>query len=385
LDVIMENRLIVGLHKDQCGRVDPYLQVYRRILEYNGIGNVFLEASQPDFWEIVAKLDLIIFHWVYIDRDQQMAESLIPVIEKEMKIKCFPNWSTFWHYNSKIKQYYLLKNHDFPVIETYIFWERDEAEKWIDGVEFPLIFKLNRGALSQDVVLVNDRRQAKRLISHMFGKGIVPGGVPGSRDYHSRRSNLCRTIRHKAWILKKKVQGDYTELWWQKEKNYIFFQKFLPHNLHTTRVTIIGDRAFAFNIQTVEGDFRAYDMEQIDLDRRKININCIKIAFNISNTLSFQCMAYDFLFNENNEPQICEMGYTSYAMDIYKCAGYWDSGLDWHEGHFWPQYLQLIDLLDLPELRQPQIDVKFCSAPLKVNTKLCSKGKIKMISPFRGS
>ncbi|MFC1816271.1 hypothetical protein ACFL0M_10090 [Thermodesulfobacteriota bacterium] len=354
----MKEKMLVGLHKDQYGRFDPYLRIYEHILDYNGIKHLRLEASQPGFWEIVAKLDLIIFHWVYIDRDQQMAETLIPIIEKEMQIKCFPNWDTSWHYNNKITQYYLLKSLDFPVIKSYIFWEKDVAEKWIDGVEFPLIFKLNRGALSQDVVLVNDRRQAKRLISRMFGKGIMPGGVPGSHDFYSRRSNLYRTIRHKAWILKKKVQGDYTELWWQKEKNYILFQKFLPENPHTTRVTIIGNSAFAFNIQTVEDDFRAYDMEKIDFDRRKINIDCIKIAFKISNTLGFQCMAYDFLFNENNEPQVCEMGYTSYAMDIYKCAGYWDSTLNWHEGHFWPQYFQLIVLLDLPDLKQPQIDIK---------------------------
>ena len=67
-------------------------------------------------------------------------------------------------------------------------------------------------------------------------------------------------------------------------------------------------------------------------------------------------LAYDFLFNGNNDPQICEMGYTSYAMDLYNCPGYWDTSLNWHKGHFWPQYLQLKDLLNLPELMQPHIN-----------------------------
>ena len=69
-------------------------------------------------------------------------------------------------------------------------------------------------------------------------------------------------------------------------------------------------------------------------------------------------MAYDFLFTDENKPQLCEMGYTSYALDVYNCPGYLDSALNWHEGHFWPQYFQLVDLLDIPDLIQPQIDIR---------------------------
>ena len=353
----MDRDLIVGLHRDQYGRFDPYLQIYEHILDHNGIKHLRLEASQPDFWKTVATLDLIIFHWVYIDRDQQMAECLIPTIEKDMGIQCFPNWRTFWHYNSKIKQYYLLKNHNLPVIESFIFWDKSEAKKWIDCAQFPAVFKLSRGALSQDVLLVKDKRHALSLTSRMFGRGIKPGRVPGSCNYRNSRSNLYRKVKYEAWILKKKFGKQHIEYWWQKDKNYVFFQEFLAGNSHTTRVTVIGDRAFAFNIKTVKGDFRAYDMQAVDFDPKAIDIECIRIAFRISNTLGFQCMAYDFLFTRENEPKVCEMGYTSYALDIYKCPGYWDSSLSWYEGHFWPQYFQLMDLLPCLQLKQPKIDV----------------------------
>ena len=353
----MNNNLFVGIHKDSCGRVDPYSRIYEKIMDHNRINHIRLEGSQPDFWEIVSKLNLIIFHWVYIDRDRQMGDALIPVIEKEMKIECFPNWSSFWHYNNKIKQYYLLKGCGFPAIESYVFWEKQEALKWMDHVDFPIVFKLSRGALSQDVVLIKNKEQAKRLIGKMFNKGIRPGNLP--EPGAGRFNGLYKKIRHTGWSLKQQILNRHMESRWQKEKNYVFFQNFLPGNSYTTRITTIGNRAFGFNIKTVKGDFRAYDMQQIDAEPGNIDIKCIKIAFEISSRLGFQCMAYDFLFDHNKQPQICEMGYTSYAVDIYNCPGYWDVSLNWCEGNFWPQYFQLIDLLKLPDLKQPLIDFDF--------------------------
>ena len=66
-------------------------------------------------------------------------------------------------------------------------------------------------------------------------------------------------------------------------------------------------------------------------------------------------MAYDFLRTQNNELQFCEISYTYSDFAIYNCPGYWDSALTWHEGHYWPQYFQLMDALNLPGLKQPQV------------------------------
>jgi glutathione synthase/RimK-type ligase-like ATP-grasp enzyme len=354
--------MLVGIHKDENGRIDPYLRIYEAVLDYNGIRHVRIEASQPDFWEVVSSFDLIVFHWVYVDRDQQMAETLIPVIENEMGVKCFPNWNTFWHYNNKIKQYYLLKNHRIPVIESYIFWEEDVAKKWIEQAPFPLVFKLSKGALSQDVRLLRSKEQAKELTSRMFGKGIRPGCLNFSNN--SIFTKGLRMARHLCWVMKQKLRAEYVEQRWQVEKGYIFFQRFLPDNDFTTRIVVIGDRAFGFTVRNNENDFRAFDMQKVDCDREKVDLRCVKKAFQISSRLGFQCMAYDFLFDEGGKPRVCEMGYTSYALDLYNCPGYWDIRLSWHDGHFWPQYCQLVDLLGLRQLKQPEIDFERLSTKL---------------------
>ena len=67
-------------------------------------------------------------------------------------------------------------------------------------------------------------------------------------------------------------------------------------------------------------------------------------------------MAYDFLINENREPEFCEISYTYLSRAIYNCPGYWDMEMNWHEGHWWPEHLHLIDTLGFPNLKVPELD-----------------------------
>jgi glutathione synthase/RimK-type ligase-like ATP-grasp enzyme len=270
-----------------------------------------------------------------------------------MKIPCFPNWKTSWHFDDKIKQYYLLRLHGFPIIDSYIFWEKDEALKWIESAQMPVIFKLKRGAGSNNVILVENKSNAKRLIKKMFGKGIKSGRISDKNSLQQRYSTPYRKLRHLGGDLLRGVRGEYEPLFWQVDKNYVLFQKFLPNNSFDTRVSIIGERAFAFRRFNRKNDFRASGSGNIDYDKDEVDKRAIQIAFRISERLNFQSMSYDFLVNEKKELEICEISYTYVDYAVYDCPGFWDKDLSWHEGHFWPQYCQLMDALGLPHLKQP--------------------------------
>jgi glutathione synthase/RimK-type ligase-like ATP-grasp enzyme len=177
--------------------------------------------------------------------------------------------------------------------------------------------------------------------------------LPAKRGFSCKRHlNALKRILRQG---RDRLLGQWHEQRWQREREYIYFQKFLPGNEFTTRVTVIGNRAFGFIICNAKEDFRAYDMQLIDHSPRCLNLDCIRIAFDISKTLGFQCMSYDFLFGEGGEPLVCEMGYTAQAHDIFKCKGFYDQDEIWHEGHYWPQYCQLLDLLE-DGFQQPEID-----------------------------
>jgi glutathione synthase/RimK-type ligase-like ATP-grasp enzyme len=347
----------VGIYNQHLGGLHrAYLQRYERILQFNGIECVWLDANREEFWEVVSKLDLFIYQWEHYDKPKQIALTIIPIIEQEMKIPCFPDWKTSWHFDDKIRQYFLLKQHGFPVVESYIYWRKEEALRWLEAARMPLVFKLKCGAGSSNVGLVIQKSEARQLISKMFDKGIHSGKIVNGNSLYTKEFFTYKKLRRRVGDILGKIRGEYEPLYWQIEKDYVFFQRFLPNNQFDTRVSIIGDRAFAFRRFNRENDFRASGSGNIDYDISKIDRRSLEIAFRISKELGFQSMSYDFLMNEKKELEICEISYTYVDYAVYDCPGFWDKDLNWQEGHFWPQYCQLVDVLKLPSLKQPLLN-----------------------------
>jgi hypothetical protein len=141
-----------------------------------------------------------------------------------------------------------------------------------------------------------------------------------------------------------------------REKGYIYFQDFIPNNDSDTRVTVIGDRAFAFIRNVRRGDFRASGSGDIVYDPHRIQLKCLEIAFEVTRKVGSQSMAFDFVIGANQQPLILEVSYCYAAQAVYSCPGHWDAELNWHEGHIWPQDAILIDLLnDVDRSRQYSI------------------------------
>ena len=99
-------------------------------------------------------------------------------------------------------------------------------------------------------------------------------------------------------------------------------------------------------------DFRASGSGNWDLDRNNIDIRTVELALRVSKELKFQSMAYDVLFDEKGEPQICEMSWT-YPDDPE--VGYWDENLNWHDMNFLPPYFHLKNALNLEDFKHPDI------------------------------
>ena len=349
--------MIVGIYDYKDGDFPLYLQRYETILDFNGIENIRLNVNNPDFWSKVEKLDLFIYHWIGTYNHHQLAPILLHIVEDVLKVKCFPNSVTCWHYDDKVRESYLLERYKFPIVPSWTFWDKKSATDWLQNAEFPLVFKLKGGASSVNVVLVKDKRYAKRLVNEMFGKGIISGFVPGTfslrvkdEGFFQMSKRLIRKILEDTG-LKDKSPLEIVH------RNYIYFQKFLPSNNFDTRVTIIGKRAFGARRYNRKGDFRASGSGLADFHHNDIDNQCIKIAFKISKKLNFQTMSYDFLYDENNQPLVSEISYTSPDWSVFSSPGYWDENLEFHEGRLWPQYCILSDLLKLPSLKQPEMKI----------------------------
>jgi len=342
----------IGIIKDINTDKNKYIYYYQLVLDYNSIDHKIVDVNSNEFFSEIKNIDHLIFRWGHYDSDRQLAHTLLPIIEYNLGINCFPNQHTCWHFDDKVRQYYLMKAYGYPFIDSFIFWDKISALKWIATATFPLVFKLKGGAGSKNVHLIKSRQKAIIIVKRIFTKGISQNNID------KNTFSLKRYIRHLGGMLLRKIAGEQAGDTWQKEKNYILFQKYLPNNDFDTRVTTIGKRAFAFRRFNRSNDFRASGSGKIDHDISKIDVRCIQKALEISISMKFQTMAYDFIYNETKEPECCEISYTYQDNFIFNCPGYWDENLEFHEGHFLPEYFHVMDLLNVPNLKHP-LNIKF--------------------------
>ena len=292
--------------------------------------------------------DVLLWHHSHSKpRDILFAKQLLFSIQQSGKV-VFPDFNTGWHFNDKVAQKYLLETVSAPLVPSYVFYSKKDALVWVEQNEFPKVFKLRGGAGSANVKLVRTRSEALKIIKKAFGKGF--------RQYEPLTNLKERWRKYRNGLTDlndvfKGVLRFYKEPEFSKtigyERGYVYFQDFIPNNDFDIRVIVIGKRAFALKRMVRAGDFRASGSGNMKFEKSEFDERCIQMAFDTSEKLKTQCLAYDFIFDGYNNPLIVEVSY-GFAVDAYDpCPGYWDENLSWHEGKFIPQNWMLEDLIVL--------------------------------------
>lgn len=331
----------IGIHHD---RDRAFSEKWREFLVARGAEVVVLDLLAKDALRQARGCDGIMWRWFHYQEDKQSASIILHTIENYLRIPVFPSVATAWHFDDKVAQYYLLAALEAPQPEAWVFWEKERAAQWAREARYPMVFKLAAGAGSSNVLKVDAPAEAERLIGRMFDRGIFPMTMNEYRPPvlpRTRREAKARALRvaDAAMHIATGEMPRLPEYWWKPEKGYAFFQEFLPGNAFDTRVTVIGERAFAFRRMNRPGDFRASGSGNIDYAPAGIDPECLRIAFDVSQRSGFQAMAYDFLYKDG-KPVICEISYTFVDKAVYDCPGQWDTQLNWHPGNRWPQDVQ---------------------------------------------
>jgi glutathione synthase/RimK-type ligase-like ATP-grasp enzyme len=345
----------IGLLLNSNNRLCSYSEKFKEIIIRNNIPFVLIDPNSGSLFDEIKECTHLLFRHSQGDTDILIYETIFNIVQNIHNLKCFPNFETFWIYENKVKEYYLLKSHNFPIIDSHIFWNYNHAESFIKETQFPIVAKLPKGSSSSNVVIVNSIDDGKKIINQVFKRGVKTSGLHISSNLTSL--SKLGIFKYGRALLKSSLlnfgllrdKADYPE--WQIQKDSILFQKFLPDNSFDTRVTVIGNRAFAFRRFVRKNDFRASGSGNFNMDPDKIDTRCLEIAFNISKKLNFNTMAYDFIYNEDKIPYINEISYCFIDWIVQSCPGYWDDNLLWHNGHNWPQYCQLSDFLLIDDLK----------------------------------
>jgi len=104
-------------------------------------------------------------------RDLLIAKPILFSIEQAGKI-VFPDLKTNWHFDDKLGQKYLFESLNIPFVQSFAFFNKQDARQWVEHAEFPVVFKLRTGAGSFNVKLVKTKSDAINLIKTAFSRGF---------------------------------------------------------------------------------------------------------------------------------------------------------------------------------------------------------------------
>ena len=304
----------------------------------NGIDYKIVNAYANDIIKQIDDCDIFLWHHSHaIYEDVIVAKKLLFALEQSGTI-VYPNFNTGWHFDDKVAQKYLLEAIDAPIVPSYVFYNKKDAKAWAKMTTYPKVFKLKGGAGASNVKLVKNQAEALKLINQAFGKGFAQFDRLNNlkERYNKYRSGQDSLLGISKGVGRLVITPNFAKQQ-PPEKGYAYFQDFIPNNDYDIRVIVIDGKAFAIKRLVRENDFRASGSGSIIYKKSDIDLRCIELAFNISDRLNSQCLAYDFVFNLDNKPLIVEISY-GFSVKAYDfCLGYWDNHMRWNQDQFNPQ------------------------------------------------
>jgi hypothetical protein len=341
--------LIIAIHLSLQEHPDSYAPRWITALENLGVTVRIVNLRTTNAIEQVRGCDGVMWHWYHSPDDKQAAPKILNAITYGLNIPVFPDDRTAWHYDEKVAQHYLLDAIAAPKVRSWVFWNLPDALDFIEQCSYPIVFKLSVGAGSANVLRLNTREEARDLAFRMFNRGIFPYTM----NEHRIPSRLASTedvkglARRAFFAMRYIIFGEYPPLtrYFLPQKNYLYFQEFMPENMHDIRITVIGNRAFGFIRYNREGDFRASGSGNLDYDPAKVPLGAVRVAHEISLKNRFQSMAYDFLTARDGSVLLNEISYCYMSSAVHECPGYWDRDLNWHSGHIWPEEAHVEDFV----------------------------------------
>ncbi len=299
-----------------------------------------LDFKTPDAIDLIKSCDGAMWHWFHNPDDKQSAYAILNSIEFVLQRPVWPNYYTRWHFDDKISQAYFFKSLGIPHAKTWVFWNKEQADSFLEEVTYPIVLKLKSGAGSANVILIKGVKDGKSYVNAFFNRGIFPYTFNEHKiEGITLKSRLKTAIKSLLGI-----STSSPSTYWDPQKNYVLFQEFLQGNEYDTRITVIGKRLFGFRRFNRENDFRASGSGKIDYNPDFIENQMLLLARNLSIRQKFQCMSYDFLIRDG-VPVLIEMSYGFSGQALYQCPGHWDFNMNWHQGKMWPEEAQVLDFL----------------------------------------
>ncbi len=346
----MKKSLCVAIHQDdysgsaeKCDAASPR---WADLLKQAGHRVKWVDVRRPDILEQLAGCQGFMWRWAHFKGMGRIARRLLPVIERELGVAVYPDQNTCWHYDDKGAQAYLLRAASIPIPQTWLWFDAQAAREWAKATTYPVVLKLAGGAGSTNVRLIQTAGEAHAWIDRLFNQRL------SSLEEDQFKPLPWKERLSAAWnILQSGSRPTILDDGFEPQSGYVLFQEFLPGNTFDTRVTVIGNRAFAFRRLNRDNDFRASGSGRIDWKPEVIDPKFVLLAFSTARRLKTQSCAIDGLYR-GKECVVGEISYTYATWAVQTCPGHWNldgtpaaGALQWIPGKMWPEEAQIEDFL----------------------------------------
>lgn len=295
----------------------PRWTKYARFLETNGFPFEFFDIHAHD-WIVKARgLDAVV--GMVSNEINQLEEIRVKYhfLETVLGKTCYPTAAQAMLYENKCLEAFMAEAYGFPIAKTHISQSREDALAMLDGVRYPLVSKINHSSGSMGVELVRAPRKARRIIRQAFSRNGRSIHVP-----------------------------------WFRQKNYVYFQEFVPNDGYDIRVIVIGPRAFGYYRAVPAGDFRASGMNIVE--KRGLPEEALRIAWSANRRLASPQLVVDMVHGLDGRFAIVEYSYfyqveTPEQLKVDGVPGAYilddDGRIAFEPGRYWVHELALREFL----------------------------------------
>lgn len=215
---------------------------------------------------------------------KNLAKKILYTFDFDKRTYVYPDWNSYWHYDDKVSQYFLLHRNNVPIPGTRVFYKWKEAKGYLNDIKYPVVFKYESGAGSSNVSIIKNKKEGSREIDRAFNKGV-----------HSFIGN--KTAR-----------------------NHLIIQEFQKNNSGDYRLVCYGDEILGFFRANRENEPLASGSNNFIF--KEIPIEILDLVYNISKKFGYKVMSYDILEGNTSKWVISEISvvYGDIDFDVYNKA-----------------------------------------------------------------
>jgi hypothetical protein len=172
---------------------------------------------------------------------KQLYDERIYILAYVLGYKIYPSPLEIFIYENKRFLSYWLKANNIPHPQTWVLYDREEALKFAEGIQYPVVAKANIGASGSGVLILHNSSEAVKYISDTYsGKGARRRSGP-----NLEKGGLIRRgfhyVLHPADIRKK--LDIYKSVRSDVQSDFVIFQEYIEHE-YEWRVVRISESFF---------------------------------------------------------------------------------------------------------------------------------------------